>query len=92
MAIVTFTKVSNRVTVNNDGQVIGLRGQLNVLPHPNLNTPQNAAIIITQKCNPLTATDGDNDCLVFNVADITVPSFTAGDLNACITALQSIFS
>lgn len=85
MATVTFTKVSGRVTINSDGVIIGLRGQLNVLEHPQLD-----AIVITQHINVSNALNGDSDSLVFNVSDVTSPSAASKDL--LVIALQSIFS
>lgn len=85
MAIVTFTKVSNRVTVSNDGIIYGLRGAMNVFPHPNKE-----AIIVTQHVDPVVVLNGHGDGLIFNVSDVATPS--AADKNALVTALQSVFS
>lgn len=82
--IVTFVKVGNRVTVTDDGNKIGLRGELNVLQHPIED-----AVIITPHVNAVTALSGINDSLVFNVSDVTVPLTT--NKAALVTALQSIF-
>ena len=85
MKNVTFVAVGNRVTLTYDGGgKIGLRGELNLLPHPFLD-----AIIITPHVSDVISLNSLGDSIVVNVADVTTPLST--DKFALITALQSIF-
>jgi hypothetical protein len=82
---ITFTKASNRVTINDNGVIYGVSGTVNVLPHPNED-----CILVTRCCSPIAAISGQSDSLKFKVSDITTP--TANDKFLMVTALQSIFS
>lgn len=72
---VVFTKLSDtRVkVVDEKGNVYGFASQnVNVL-----EIPFEEAIVITSKCNPITATSGLNDGLFVKVSDVTTPAVSS---------------